>query len=175
MCIVGRRVFYSLGFAIATQAHTRLWARCISRGFTSPQLCQLPTPWFIAVRLPVFCSPKIRVVALAPDHMITWPLSTWGLDLLGPIKKAKGGFTCIFIAVNKFTKWIKVKPAVFITATKAVEFIREIMYQFSIPNNIITNNGTKFTAREFRDFCGDTGIKINYASVLHLQSNGPMV
>jgi transposase InsO family protein len=74
--------------------------------------------------------------------------------------------------VDKFKKWIKVKPAASITVAKAVEFIKEIMYRFGVPNNIITDNGTQFTAREFKDFCADLGIKINYASVLHLQSNG---
>jgi transposase InsO family protein len=53
-----------------------------------------------------------------------------------------------------------------------VEFIKEIMYQFGVPNNIITDNGIQFTAREFKDFCADSGITINYASVSHLQSNG---
>jgi hypothetical protein len=65
-----------------------------------------------------------------------------GLDLVGPFKKAKGGFTHIFVAVDKFTKWIEAKPAASITAAKAVEFIREIMYWFGVPNNIITDNGT---------------------------------
>jgi hypothetical protein len=46
------------------------------------------------------------------------------LDLVGPLKKAKGGFTHIFITVDKFTKWIKVKPVASITMANAVEFIR---------------------------------------------------
>jgi transposase InsO family protein len=87
-------------------------------------------------------------------------------------KKAKGGFTHIFVAVDKFTKWIEVKPAASITVGKAMEFIKEIMYKFGVPNNIITDNGTKFIVREFKDFCADSGIKINYASVSHPQSNG---
>jgi transposase InsO family protein len=74
--------------------------------------------------------------------------------------------------VDKFTKWIKVKSTASIIAAKAVEFIKEIMYKFSVPNNIITDNGTQFTAREFKDFCADSGIKINHDSVLHPQSNG---
>jgi transposase InsO family protein len=69
--------------------------------------------------------------------------------------------------VDKFTKWIEVKPATSITSAKVVEFIKEIMYQFGIPNNIITDNGTQFTMREFKNFCADSGIKINYASVSH--------
>jgi transposase InsO family protein len=81
--------------------------------------------------------------------------------LIGPFKKSNGGFTHIFVAVDKFTKWIKV-----------VEFIKEIMYMFGKANNIITDNRTQFTAREFKDFCAGSGIKINYASVSHPQSNG---
>jgi hypothetical protein len=91
--------------------------------------------------------------------------------LVGPFKKAKCRFTHIFVAVDKFTKWVKVKPTTSIIAAKAVEFIKEIMYMSGMPNNIITNNGTQFTTREFKDFCADSGIKINYASVSHLQSN----
>jgi transposase InsO family protein len=34
------------------------------------------------------------------------------------------------------------------------------------------DNGTQFTAREFIGFCDDVGIKVNYASVSHPQSNG---
>jgi hypothetical protein len=103
---------------------------------------------------------------------ITWSLSTWGLDLVGPFKKAKGIFTHIFVAVDKFTKWVETKPAASITAAKVVEFIKEIMYRFGIPDNIITVNGSQFTAREFKDFCVDSGIKVNYASMSHPQSNG---
>jgi transposase InsO family protein len=73
--------------------------------------------------------------------------------------------------VDKFIKWIEVKPASSITMAKVVEFIKEIMYRFGVPNNIITYNGTQFTAWEFKDFYADSGIKINYALLSHLQSN----
>jgi transposase InsO family protein len=73
--------------------------------------------------------------------------------------------------VDKFAKWIEVKPVASITAAKAVEFIREIIYQFGVPNNIITSNGTQFTVSEFKNFRADSRIKINYASVSHPQSN----
>jgi transposase InsO family protein len=69
--------------------------------------------------------------------------------------------------MDKFTKWIEVKPATSITAANVVEFIKEIMYRFGIPNNIIIDNRTQFTVREFKDFCADSGIKINHASVSH--------
>jgi transposase InsO family protein len=92
--------------------------------------------------------------------------------LVGLFKKAKGGFTYIFVAVDTCTKWIEVKPAASITVAMAVEFIKDIMYRFGMPNNNIIDNETQFTAREFKDFCAYSGIKINYATVSHQQSNG---
>jgi hypothetical protein len=62
---------------------------------------------------------------------------------------------------------VKVKPAASITVAKVVEFIREIMDKFGVPSNIITDNGTQLAVREFKDFCADSGTKINYASVSH--------
>jgi transposase InsO family protein len=94
------------------------------------------------------------------------------LDLVCPFKATKGGFTHIFVVVDKFTKWIEAKLVVTITAAKAVEIISEIMHRFGVPNTIITDNGTQFTAREFTGFYADVGIRVNYASVSHPQSNG---
>jgi hypothetical protein len=90
---------------------------------------------------------------------ITWPFSTWWLDMVGPFKKTKGGFTHIFMVVDKFIKWIVVMLPTSIIDFKAVEFMKEIMYNFGIPKNIFNDNGTQFTTREFKDFCADSGIK----------------
>jgi hypothetical protein len=62
--------------------------------------------------------------------------------LVGPFKATKSGFTHIFLAVDKFTKWIKAKLVTTITAAKAVEFILEIMPCFGILKTIIIDNGT---------------------------------
>jgi hypothetical protein len=59
------------------------------------------------------------------------------------------------------------EAAASIMAAKAMEFISKIMYRFAVPNNTIRVNGTQFTAREFRDFCDNEGINVNYASVSH--------
>jgi transposase InsO family protein len=104
--------------------------------------------------------------------LITWPFLPWGLDLVGLFKAAKGGFTHIFLAVDKFSKWIEAKPVASITAAKAVEFISNIMHRFGVRSTIITDNGTRFIARELTSFCDNAGIKVNYASVSHPQSNG---
>jgi transposase InsO family protein len=153
------------------QSHS--WVRHIIRGFSGSLSYEIPTPLYVGVKGSRFFARQKHV----PSHQlhaipITWPFSTWGLDLVGPFKKPKGGFTHIFVTVDKFTKFVEEKPAASITIAKAVEFIKEIMYSFGIPNTIITDNGTQFTMREFKDFCVDSGIKVNYALVSHPQSNG---
>jgi hypothetical protein len=41
---------------------------------------------------------------------ITWPFAVWGLDLVGPLQKAPRGFTHLLVAIDIFSKWIKVRP-----------------------------------------------------------------
>ena len=75
-----------------------------------------------------------------------------GLDQVGPLKKAKGGFEYIFVAIDKFIKWIEYKPLAKYSAAKVVEFIQDIMHRFGMPNRIITDLGSPFTAAEFQSW-----------------------
>ena len=101
----------------------------------------------------------------------TWPFACWGLNMIGPLKCAPGGFEYIYVAIDMFTKWIEYKPLVKFNATKAVKFMQDIMYRFGMPNRIITDLGSPFTAIEFRSWAQDCGISIDYASIAHPQAN----
>ena len=69
--------------------------------------------------------------------------------MIGPFKKAQGGYTHVLVAIDKFTKWIEFKPIASLTSAKAVEFIQDIIFRFGIPNSIITDLGSNFTSSEF--------------------------
>ena len=71
---------------------------------------------------------------------------------MGPLKAAQGGYTHIFVAIDKLTKWIEVKPVSSTSAAKAVEFFKDITHRFGVPNRIITDLGSSFTGSEFWDF-----------------------
>src|SRR5438034_1112722 len=92
--------------------------------------------------------------------------------MVSPLQEASGGYTHLFVAIDNFTKWIEAKPVATITAAKAKEFFQDIVVRFGIPNRIIIDNGTQFTGSEFKDRCEEISIKICYASMAHLQSNG---
>jgi hypothetical protein len=82
---------------------------------------------------------------------ITWSFAVWGLDLVGPLQKAPGGFTHLLVAIDKFSKWIEVRPLNSIRSEQAVAFFTNIIHRFRVPNSIITDNGTQFTGRKFLD------------------------
>ena len=96
----------------------------------------------------------------------------WGLDKLGPFKKALVGFTHLLIAVDKFTKWIEARPFASGKSEQAVSFIRDIIYRFGVPNAIITDNGVQFTGKKFLEFCDNFNIRVHWASVAHPRTNG---
>jgi hypothetical protein len=64
-------------------------------------------------------------------------------------QKSKRRLRIHFVAIDKFTKWIEYKPLVKYIAEKVVEFIQDIMHRFGMPNRIIMDLGSPFTAREF--------------------------
>jgi transposase InsO family protein len=49
--------------------------------------------------------------------------------------------------------------------------MQDIMYRFGMPNRIITDLGSPFTAIKFRSWAQDCSININYASIAHPQAN----
>jgi hypothetical protein len=80
---------------------------------------------------------------------VTWPFAVWGLDIVGPLRKAPGGYTHLLVAIDKFSKWVEMRPITNLRAEKAVTFFTDIIHRFGVPNSIITDNGSQFTGRKF--------------------------
>ncbi|GKV49755.1 hypothetical protein SLEP1_g56488 [Rubroshorea leprosula] len=94
-----------------------------------------------------------------------WPFAQWGVDLLGPFIKSKGGCTFLVVAVDYLTKWIEAKPLSTTTERKIEEFLfNSILCRFGIPKRIIADNGPQFRAIALRSFCNDYGIELALTS-----------
>jgi transposase InsO family protein len=109
--------------------------------------------------------------ALQTIH-ITWSFAVWGLDLVGPLQKTPGGFTHLLVAINKFSKWIEVRPLTSIGSEQAVAFFTNIIHHFGVPNSIITDKCTQFTGKKFFYFCEGHHIRVDWAAVAHPRTNG---
>jgi transposase InsO family protein len=94
------------------------------------------------------------------------------LDIVGPLRKAHGGYTHLLVAVDKFYKWVEVRPITNLRAEQVVTFFMDIIYWFGVPSFIITDNGSQFTGRKFLEFCDKFHIRVDWAVVAHPQTNG---
>ena len=63
---------------------------------------------------------------------ITWSFMVWVLDLVGPLKKAPGGYSHLLVTIEKFTKWIEARPISVIKSKQAVLFFLDIIHRFGV-------------------------------------------
>jgi hypothetical protein len=70
--------------------------------------------------------PSDKLVTIPP----TWPFACWGLDMIGPLPTASGGFNRVLVAIDKFTKWIKVKPVTCPKADRVLDFLDELVHRY---------------------------------------------
>jgi hypothetical protein len=75
------------------------------------------------------------------------------------------------VAIDKFSKWVEVRPITNLRAEQAVTFFTNIVYRFGVPDSIITGNGSQFTGRKFLEFCDKFHIHVDWAAVAHPQTN----
>jgi hypothetical protein len=57
-----------------------------------------------------------------------WPFAVWGLDIVEPLRKAPGGYTHLLVAIDKFSKWVEVRPITNLRAEQAVTFFTDIVW-----------------------------------------------
>jgi transposase InsO family protein len=80
-----------------------------------------------------------------------------GVGIVGPLRKAPGGYTHLRIAIDKFSKWVEVRPTTNLRAEQAVTFF--------------TDNRSQFTGRRFLEFYDKFHIRVDWAAVAHPQTN----
>jgi hypothetical protein len=77
-----------------------------------------------------------------PDNTYDLVVCRMGSGPRRSVAEGTRGFTHLLVAIDKFSKWIKVRPLTSIGSEQAVAFFTNIIHRFGIPNSIITDNGT---------------------------------
>ncbi|MCI36880.1 gypsy retrotransposon integrase-like protein, partial [Trifolium medium] len=81
-----------------------------------------------------------------------WPFAWWGMDILGSITPGSAQNKYLIVGVDYFTKWIEAEPLSNISGPSILRlFKRNILAQFGVPQAIVTDNGTQFTDKRFRE------------------------
>jgi transposase InsO family protein len=76
------------------------------------------------------------------------------------------------VAIDKFTKWIEVKPVTCPKADRVLDFLDELVHRYGLPHRIITDLSSNFNNHQFWEYCENSGINVRYASVAHPRANG---
>ncbi|XP_024028609.1 uncharacterized protein K02A2.6-like [Morus notabilis] len=102
-----------------------------------------------------------------------WPFAKWRVDLIGPLHLAPGGFKFTIIAVDYYTKWAEVKALTTTTKAACTKFMWDhIVCRFGVPHSIVSDNEKQFNNASTRRFCDSLGIRKDFSTPIHPQSNG---
>jgi hypothetical protein len=69
--------------------------------------------------------------------------------MIGPFKLTPSNFKCVFMLIDKFSKWIKYMPLTKASSEMAVVLLDQIIHRFGLSNSIIIDLGTQFTGSAF--------------------------
>jgi hypothetical protein len=72
--------------------------------------------------------------------------------MIGPLPTALGGFNRFLVAIDKFTKWIRVKPVTCPKADRVLDFLDELVHRYGLPHHIITDLGSNFNNHQFWEY-----------------------
>ena len=87
---------------------------------------------------------------IAPLHLWEWPARPWQrihIDFVGSFLG-----TMFLIIVDVHSKWSEVVPMTTTSATRTIEELRRLFATHGLPEQLVSNNGSQFTADEFGEF-----------------------
>ncbi|KAM1184237.1 hypothetical protein ACFX15_013225 [Malus domestica] len=104
-----------------------------------------------------------------------WPFRGWAMDVIGKITPTSGAakHAWIIVATDYFTKWVEAKSYAELTSKEVCDFVEEhIVTRFGVPETIITDNGTIFTAERFKEYTANLNIRLEQSTPYYPQANG---
>ena len=102
-----------------------------------------------------------------------WPFAQWGIDIVGPLHTTPAHKKLLLVATNYFSKWIEAEAFASIKDKEVTRFIlKNIVCRFCILRTIISDNGSQFDSRAYRNFYHELKIKNLYSTPWYPQRNG---
>ena len=105
-------------------------------------------------------------------EIVTVPFERVSVDLVGRLPKSRGGFQYLFTYIDNTSRWPEVEPIRNITANTVVKAFESICLRNGFPRVVISDNGTQFCSKQFRQFCKQHSIQPITTSPYRPQSNG---
>ncbi|KAL0170804.1 hypothetical protein M9458_035400, partial [Cirrhinus mrigala] len=84
---------------------------------------------------------------LQPLPVISAPFRRIAMDIVGPLEKSSAGHRYILVVSDYATRYPEAFPLRSITTPKIIHALVQLFSRFSIPKEILTDQGTNFTLR----------------------------
>ncbi len=91
---------------------------------------------------------------------------------MGPLPKGKGGCRYVLTYVCLATKWPEAVPLRSITAKAVVQGLWSIFSRTSVPERVLSDQGSQFCGRVMKQLCEWLGIERVKTSLYHPETNG---
>ena len=106
-------------------------------------------------------------------EFVEYPWQFVTLDYVGPLPASgKGRYTCLLVATDVFSKFVLIQPFREAKANSLVEFVRNMIFLlFGVPEVVLTDNGTQFTSKMFRELLAEFNVNHWLTPAYHPQVN----
>ena len=111
------------------------------------------------------CLEAKQAPAKAPLHPWTWPSKPWQrihVDYAGPFMGNN-----YLLVVDAHSKWGEVIEVSTTTSVKTIETLRQLFARYSLPSQLVSDNGPQFISKEFEQFMKSNGIRHTRSTPYH--------
>ena len=106
----------------------------------------------------------------AASHLWELPAKPWQqlhVDYAGPFLDQMS-----LVASDAFSKFLEIQIVTSATATAATECLMDLFKTYGRVEHLVSDNGTCYTAAEFRSFCARNGVYRSTSDPVRPASNG---
>ena len=117
----------------------------------------------------ICCQTSHGIAPVTSDNPWIWPYHTWQrvhVDYCGPFQ---GG--SFLVIIDAKYKWLEVLCMSSTTAEATINALPTVFATNGLPEELVTDNGAKFIAQEFKDFLRSNKIKYILSAPYHPASN----
>ena len=109
--------------------------------------------------------PRQSVLRDAPNKLVC-------VDLFGPLVRTKYGCQYILVTIDVFSKYVRLYPLKKATARACLRKIMDdYVEKVGKPEEILSDHGTQFTSKLWRQGMEEKGIKVLYSSIRYPEGN----
>jgi transposase InsO family protein len=114
--------------------------------------------------------------AAAPVQPIPVPQQRFShihVDLVGPLPVSAAGYSYLFTAIDRSTRWLEAVPLKTMDAASCADaLVAAWISRFGVPTTITSDRGAQFSSELWAVLCRRLGIQHTTTTAYHPQSNG---